>query len=137
MRRLFAFVFVLLVLASCSLADDSAAGAFSGHWKGTIGTKTGSGPFEMTLTKRGNTWNGEATMGGLDGNMHPGPLKDIQIAGESLRCTFEPSSDISAVPQRQASRRQALRHVRWIQQRTESHRGHMGRHSRKEAEREG
>lgn len=87
MRRL--LLGVLLAVAFNTFATDSTSEAFSGHWKGTIGTASGSGPFEVTLAYKDKAWSGNAAMGGQDGTMHGGRLKDIQVAGASLRFTVE------------------------------------------------
>lgn len=61
----------------------------SGAWVGALRSTGPSGPIELILAKRGGAWTGELYLQGPDGQMHGGPLQDIDVEGDSLRFRIE------------------------------------------------
>jgi hypothetical protein len=57
----------------------------SGAWVGALRSTGPSGPIELILAKRGAAWTGKLYIQGPDGQMHSGPLQDVEIEGDSLR----------------------------------------------------
>lgn len=72
-------------LAMVNGPADTSLDRFGGSWIGSLRSTGPSGPIELILTKKGAEWMGKFYIQGSDGEMHGGPLEDIQVEANRLR----------------------------------------------------